>query len=747
MKKIFITISILWMMAFVSIMKAQEYQGIVYETNNEAKNLPLPGVNIYWAGTQTGTVTGMDGKFMIESPANNSTLLVFSFVGYQKDTIDVSNMDQDRLIEVDLSLNKTLQEVEIISVARGSVISRLDPIFTQNLNQKEFRKAACCNLSESFETNASVDVSYSDAVSGAKQIMLLGLAGRYSQIQVENIPNLRGLSSTYGLEYVPGTWMESIQISKGTSSVRNGYESITGQINVEYKKPLSSEKLFLNTYVNNLGRLEGNFNTAFRLNENWSTMLMGNVVNSKSEIDNNGDSFLDVPKIEQYQFFNRWKFDYPEKIRGQVGIKVLEETRSGGQTAFDEDQPRDTSNAYGINIKTRRYQVFAKSGLLFERPETSIGFLNSLIYHDQGSFFGFNDYSGNQLSYYGNLMYQTYLFNEHHNYTIGVSYVYDVYEEVLNDSAFSRTERVPGAFVEYTYSIEERLTLLAGLRSDFHNLYGTLITPRFHLRYAPNENWIFRGSAGKGYRSPNVIAENSYILATSKKLIIQQKPEMEGAWNFGLSLTKYTDIMGKQLIVNADFYRTEFINQLIVDMDQDIFEVNVYNLDGQSFANSFQVEANYEPLQGLELTAAYRYNDVQITLNDQLQRKPLVNKYKGLLSATYTTQNMGWQFDFTAQFNGDARLPDTKEYPEQYRRPVLSSEYTIFNAQVTKYLGRWELYLGVENLGDFTQDDPIIASDDPFGNYFDTSLIWGPIVGRKIYFGMRYSIPMPKGDK
>ena len=747
MNRIFFAFTIFLMIVFVSNARSQEYKGIVFETKNKNEKVPLPGVNIYWVGTQQGTVSGIDGKFSIDNIDSKTNKLVFSFVGFRKDTIDVSNVDKDHMLVVNLSLNKTLQEFEIKGIATGSVISRLNPVLTQTLTENEFRKAACCNLSESFETNASVDVSFSDAVSGAKQVQMLGLAGKYSQMQIENIPNLRGLSSTYGLEYVPGTWMESIQISKGTASVKTGYESITGQINVEYKKPHNSEKLFLNTYVNNLGRVEGNFNTAFRLNENWSTMLLGNVVNSKAEIDKNGDTFLDIPTIEQYHFFNRWKFKNPGKMHGQIGIKALDESRGGGQLGFDKDQPGDTNNAYDINIKTRRYEVFTKTGFIFERPETSIGIINSLIYHDQKSYFGLNDYSGKQINYHGNLMYQTYLFNEHHDYTVGLSYVYDEYDEVLNDSAFSRTERVTGAFMEYTYSIEERLTVLAGLRSDFHNLYGTLITPRLHLRYAPNENWIFRGSAGKGYRSPNVIAENSYLLATSKKLIVQEKPEMEEAWNFGLSLTKFTDIRGKQLMVNLDFYRTSFINQLIVDMDQDIFEVNVYNLDGQSFSNSFQAEANYELFPRLELTAAYRHNDVQITLNDQLQRKPLVNRYKGLVSMTYTTENLGWQFDLTAQLNGDARLPDTEQYPEIYRRPALSREYTIINAQITKYLGRWELYLGGENLGNFTQDDPIIGSDDPFGKYFDTSLIWGPILGRKIYFGMRYSIPMPEEHK
>jgi outer membrane receptor for ferrienterochelin and colicins len=719
----------------------QEIQGVVYENAGGDQKPTLPGVNIYWAGTTEGTVSGLDGSFKIKQANKQNPWLVFSFVGFGKDTVDISDHDSKHMLEVSLSFNQTLKEVEIIAIKRGSVISRLDPIFTQNLNQNELAKAACCNLSESFETNASVDVSYSDAVTGAKQIKLLGLAGTYSQMLAENIPNIRGLATTYGLEYIPGSWMESIQISKGTSSVKNGYESVTGQINVEYKKPDNSDKFFLNMYGNDKGKIEGNFNTSLRLNSKWSSMLFGHFEDLSNNIDDNDDSFLDVPKVRQYHFFNRWKYFNPEKLVAQFGVKILDEKRIGGQTTFDKNMPRDTNNAYGIEIDTRRYELFTKTGIFLSRPNTSFGIINSFVFHDQKSFFGLTNYNAREYNYYGNFMYQTYLFNSQHSYTLGLSYMYDSYDENLNDSLFSRTESVPGVFLEYTFSLDEKLSILAGLRSDFHNLYGTLITPRFHIRYAPTKNWILRASTGKAYRNPNIIAENSYILASSKKLRIHEEPKIEEAWNYGVNITKYTQIAGRQLILNAEFYRTDFINQLVVDMDQDIFEVNIYNLHGKSFSNSFQIEANYELFKRFELTAAYRYNDVQITLNDKLQQKPMVNRYKALLSMTYSTKNSGWQFDFTAQLNGDARLPGTDQYPEQYQRAEKSSQYSIFNAQITKQIKDWALYLGGENLGGFKQDNPIIAADKPFGKYFDTSMVWGPIMGRKIYFGFRYSIP------
>lgn len=713
--------------------------GIVFDMKTDKEKTPLPGANVYWAGTTQGTATGKDGTFHLDRHEHGDLPLVVSFVGFRNDTVMIAE-DQE-YIEIELSMNNTLKEVVIANKAPGGFVSRLDPIQTFHITSAELQKAACCNLSESFQTNASVDVSYNDAVSGAKQIRLLGLAGRYSQIQMENIPNLRGLATSYGLGYVPGPWMESIQVSKGTASVKNGYESITGQINVEYKKPDNSEKLYLNGYVNNHTKVEGNFNTAVKLNDKWSTMLLGHVENLSRKIDHNGDDFIDNPLIKQYHVFNRWKFDNHKNVHAQFGIKVLQEDRQGGQVNFIDNELRIPANGYGIGIRTDRFEAFSKTAYIFQgRPGTNLAFINSFIHHFQKSYFGLNDYNARENNYYGNLMFQTYLGNTNHQITSGVSYMMDNYDEYLNDSAFSRKESVPGVFSEYTFTIPEKMTLLLGLRADFHNIYGTFFTPRLHFKYNLTENTIFRTSAGKGFRTPNVIAENTYILASSREIRILDDPEMEEAWNYGLNLTQYFDIRGKQLALNLDYYRTDFINQVIIDRDFSAREVHIYNLDGESFSNSYQIEVQYELFERFDVTAAFRYNDVRMTIDNELMRQPFVNRYKGLATFSYATNLNKWQFDFTSQFNGDSRIPSTGENPEKYRIRTTSPVYTILNAQITRYFKKWEIYLGGENLTNYMQKDPIIASDDPFGKYFDSSMIWGPVSGIKIYAGFRFAI-------
>lgn len=715
---------------------SQKVQGYVFELDMQKKKQPLPGANIFWEGTTTGTAADSQGYFELKKPSHGHADLIISFIGYKNDTVCMEHNEGN--LEIVLDQNATLDEVEIAERAPGAHISRTDLIPTQQITAGELKKAACCNLSESFETNASVDVNYSDAITGAKQIKLLGLAGKYSQMQTENIPNFQGLASSYGLSYVPGSWMESIQVSKGTSSVKNGYESITGQINVEYKKPENKEKLFVNLYANHAGRIEGNINSSIRVSPKWNTAVFGHISNQSTLIDHNNDNFLDDPVFNQVNLFNRWHY-HSNRFEGMFGVKYLNESRKGGQVDYYSNEP-GAGELYGTEILTNRFEAFSKTGFFLERPESSIGWINSYIYHDMNSFFGMNTYDGRQHQYYTNLMLQTYIGNTAHIITTGLSYKMDSFDESLNDSVFARTEHVPGAFFEYTWTIPEKFTLLAGIRGDYDNIYGFFLTPRLHLRYNVSKHTIIRASAGRGSRTANVIAENLSMLTTSRYFVFEEDLKMEQAWNYGLHFTQYVDILGKEMTINADVYRTDFTNQVIVDKEQDIDRIRVYNLDGKSYANTYQVEVKYELITRMDVTAAFRYNDVKMTISDMLMEEPLVNRYKGLFSVSYATNLRKWQFDATVQLNGSARIPNTSMLPQEYRMPENSPVYPILNAQVTKVFKRWEIYLGGENLTNYTQHHPIIAADDPFGPYFDASNIWGPVSGIKIYAGVRMTL-------
>lgn len=715
---------------------AQKVSGVVFE-KDDGNKMPLPAVNIHWSGSQIGTTTDADGKFELFKPEYYSKL-VFSFVGYQSDTVEVTEPRAG--LEVFLQPGTRIDEVTIVQRSQGSHIDRLAAIQTEKITYAELCKAACCNLAESFTTNASVDAYYANAVTGARQIRLLGLDGIYVQMLTENIPNMRGVASTLGLSYIPGPWMEGIMISKGTASVKNGYESIAGQINVEYLKPVSADKLLLNLFLSNAGRTEANFATSFKVSNKLSTLFLGHFSDDQTKEDHNMDGFLDEPMYRQYNVLNRWYYS-GENVRLHAGVKLLSEDRYSGQMAFDQDSIRDLDHPYGMNILTKRAEAFLKLGYVFNNElNSSFGSINSISYHDQNSFYGIRNYQGKQFNYYLNLMYETNLVNEKHSLVSGFSFNLDDYGEILDTMNTDRYERVPGIYSEYSFKPSEHFHLLTGMRLDYHNLYGLMFTPRIHARYDINGHTHFRLSAGKGYRSPMILAENNHFLANSRQIIIDPNLKQEEAWNYGLNVTHYIPLGVQPMSVSAEVYRTDFLEQIIVDLDSSVDAVRFSNLNGKSFSNNFQVEVGTQFIKGLEAKFAFRYTDVRFDLNQQLVTKPLVSRYKGLVATSYQTPLKKWQFDLTWQLNGPGRIPSTEENPEMYRMEDAFDAYQIINLQITKYFRTWEVYGGVENLTDFRQMHAVIGGDQPFGEYFDSSMIWGPLHGRKFYLGFRYRI-------
>ncbi|MFC2097452.1 TonB-dependent receptor domain-containing protein, partial [Bacteroidota bacterium] len=692
-------------------------KGVVKENSEEKKT--VFGASIYWLGTTVGTITDSEGRFEIKR-SGDSDLLVVSYVGYISDTIKIG-INQKEVVVL-LKANLEIDEVTVTGRAAGSHLSRIDPINTVKITGAELCKAACCNLSESFETNPSVDVSYTDAATGAKQIKMLGLSGKYVQMITENIPSMRGLAQAYGLGYIPGSWMESIQVSKGTSSVINGYEAVTGQINVEYKKPTTSEHLFVNVLANDAGKREANINASAHLNERLTTMILAHAEDMPVKNDNNGDGFLDMPLLRQYNFINRWNYEVPNKYIGQLGVKLLDESRRAGQVNYFDDNDGDS---YGIDIDTKRVELFLKNGFIFN-PETgkSLGIILSDSYHKQNSFFGNRIYDADQHSFYSNVIFQNQIKNPKHQYSTGISYMFDRYNEQFTDTLMKRDEGVIGAFFQYTYNLDDRLIALVGMRLDHHNKYGLFFTPRFHLKYNISDYLHLRGSIGKGYRSANVIAENNFLLASSRDIFIDKDLDQEESLNFGFNITGYIPIIGNELTISTDYYRTNFINQVVLDMDSDVHKVFFHNLDGKSFSSCFQLQASYELFRGLDITSAFRFTDVKTTINGVLRDAPLNSRYKGLITMSYQTPLKKWQIDLTSQFNGGGRMPD----PDPVN-PLWDTEYpsfTKFNTQITKYFRTWSIYLGVENITNYKMDNPVIDAVNPLGPNFDASMAWGP---------------------
>lgn len=719
---------------------AQSLNGYVYEYNDQQQKIPLIGTNVFWEGTQIGTTTNEDGFFELKKVDADPLTLIVSYIGYVPATVKIP-FDQDS-IEIVLSINRELKEVVVTGTSLSKYIDELDPRSTEVITSKELLKAACCNLSESFTTNASVDVQFQDAVTGAKQIQLLGLAGTYTQIMFENIPTLKGIGNTFGLGYVPGPWMTSISVSKGAASVVNGYESITGQINIDYKKPDDLERYYFNAFQSSGYKTDLNANAAFQLSENLGTILLAHSNFITKSMDDNFDSFKDQPNVKQFNFLNRWKYQSFNGYESQFGLQILNEERRGGQILESHSGSSiHSGHKYEINVDTKRYELFSKNGFVFgDEPYTSIGLIVNAQLHDQNSLFGLRQYNAEQKTFYSNLLFETRTIDDMHAFTLGGSYVFDQYNENFDGLDFFRKESRPGIFVEYNYSPSNLISIVPGARVDFHNLYGTFLTPRLHLKYTIDDNTTLRLSAGKGYRSVNLFADNLNYLASSRNFVVINQPAYEEGWNYGFNLTRYFTVNDRDLRVTADFYRTDFVKQTVVDIDSDVRQIRFYDLNGSSYSNNYQIELAYELFPRLDVSAAYRYSDVKTQYGDKLLTKPLISRYKALLTFSYATELRDWLFDSSFLLNGPGRIPSTDNNPSAYQRAENFSAFLNINAQVTKRFDLIDVYLGVENLTDFKQENPIIASDDPFGDYFDASMVWGPIEGRKFYLGLRLSV-------
>lgn len=717
----------------------KKVRGHVYDENKQ----PIIGANVYWEGTQVGTTSDTDGHFELERNGKSKNLVV-SYIGYATEVTPVAEGgDPVRII---LKGEVALDEVVVSERKMGTIASRTSVLQTQKITYDEICRAACCNLAESFETNPSVDVSYSDAATGARQIKLLGLAGTYVQMLTENYPNFRGAASLYGLDYVPGAWMESIQVSKGTSSVKNGYEALAGQINVEFKKPPTADIFSANVFASDAGRYEGNADASWHINDKLSTGLLVHYSNDKKQHDGNDDGFLDTPLKEQVNVMNRW-YHRLDKYVAQYGVRYLHESRTGGQAT----RHHDFADPYQVHLNTNRAELFTKQAYIIDNEKVeSVALILSGSYHEQKSRYDRTPYNVYQNNVYASLLYEK-EFTPMHSLSTGLSMNYDGFDENLVQyaggdpvrHAYDRTEVVPGAYAQYTFNLNDQLILLAGVRADYSTLYDFFVTPRVHIKYNPFSWFHIRASAGKGFRTANVLAENNFLLSSSRKMHIADHLDQEEAWNTGVNLSFYIPLFGKELSLNGEWYYTDFVKQVVVDMDSDPHAVRFYNLDGRSYSNSLQVEATYPFFRGFTLTAAYRYTDAKTDYRNEegttyRLKKPLVSDYKALLTASYQTPLKKWQFDLTGQFNGGGRMP-TPDASNPLWEPDFKA-YTVVNAQITKYFRQWSIYVGAENLFDYKQPNPIIDAANPRGDNFDGSMVWGPVHGRKIYAGIRFNI-------
>ena len=718
-----------------------------FVTNEQEE--PLIYATVNWKGTTISATTDVEGYFEIERGEEHSDIEV-SYVGYDAITIHIEPTEES--VWVEMAGAVALTEVEVVARQSGNFTSTLETRNVESITSKELRKAPCCNLGESFETNAAVDVAYADAITGSREIQLLGLRGIYTQLLIEKRPALYGLAAPYALDYIAGTWLTGIQISKGASTVQTGYGGMAGAINSELEKPNDGRKLHVNLFGSHLGRGEANVHINRKLNNNWSTGVLLHGSLFQNEVDHNGDGFMSMPQKQVGTGMFRLFYNGNDPFEGQLNVHVLSEDRTAGQVSTAVNPQ---GGLYQIRQNNDRVNVTAKLGYLgFDEVYKSAGSIWSATYHRLNSSYGNRQHRGEQRSFYSNLFYSTIIKNSDHKIMYGGGYQYDDYQEFVDESDISRTEHKTGAFAEYNFKKEnfststwwKEMGLILGLRADYHNQFGLLVTPRLNFKFNFTEDAVVRVSGGRGYRTANVVAENISFLASSRQIVFVENLDIESSWNYGANFTQKFNVGKREGAFSIDAYRTQFTNQVILDVEDNHEQLLIYNLDGKSFSNAFLASLNFEILPRLDVKVAYKFNDVRTTYQGDLRERPLVAKHRGLAAIDYETANKKWRFNASSQIVGSQRLQDINVHlPDDdfhiHENGDRSPSYAIMNAQVTFAPSKkWEFYAGSENLTGYHQHRPIIGASDPFGEYFDATRVYAPTMGRVGYAGLRYTI-------
>lgn len=736
--------------------------GVNFEQSNYEE---LPGATVMWKGSGMGTVTDAFGFFQLDVRRNPDTLRV-SMVGYK--TVEVYFSGED-YIEIPLEPGVLLQSAEIVFQERSQSVSLLNPLNIQQLSRKELTKAACCNLSEAFETNASVDASFTDAVTGTRQIHMLGLAGKYTQLLVDNLPGPRGLNVVQGMGFIPGPWIESIFISKGVGTVASGYESFTGQINVAHRNPDTAEPFHLNLFYGGSGRMEFNHVSKHKVGRRWDTVLMTHGEYGQRVNDRNSDQFMDTPLRKDGVVRNEWRFIGDRGLRANISVMGVDMERKGGMVPIDF-----VAIPWVATTEIQRAEVNAKVGYVLPGQEgRSWGSQWTASTHRHWHGFGNRYYDGQQTTFRANVLRSGFLGSEDRQFSAGVSYLYDDFlergtwgaaptEVEANPEEWARTEHVPGAFLETTWTGNPRGMVVAGLRVDQHNLWGTMVTPRLHARWSATEQTSLKMVAGTGFRTPNVLMEELGVWASNRTWIVDGPLEPERGWNAGFNVTSKFKLGYRDADFALDGYWTEFQNRAVVDLDADAHAVRIYNLgDRESRSLTAQAELGWSVHRRVDMRLAYRFvhattqrdgAEAQGTLVD-----PYVPQHRAFTQWSYSSKandrGASWMGDLTVQWVGPQRIPRPDADFDDRPASDFEDDFVVVNGQISRVFAPGiDLYLGVENILNYRQQNPIVAAqlayedEQMFQENMDASLVYGPIFGRMVYVGGRLTLGQAKKD-
>jgi hypothetical protein len=706
---------------------------------NLSDTLALNGAKIKLLQAKKATFSDSEGKFELYLGKRFPDTLVVLSAGYRPDTILLSEKDRFGAISIVLFSDQLQPEV-LVERKAGNGTMKISIAQVERISNGELRRAACCNLSESFETNASVDVNLTDAVSGARKIQLLGLDGVYTQFQLENVPFLRGLETAFGMQSFSGIWLDGIQISKGTGSVVNGHESMAGLINLTVKNPFESERFLVNVYGNRFGRGEMNAILSNKINERWATSLLLNGAVNQTVIDENRDGFLDLPQFKNVSALNKWQFN-GERMEAQFSVYGYYDDRFAGQSPFSP-----ALVPFHMALTNQHLEATAKTGFFGSHSGESLGIINHVKVHRTGGYFGGNAIGGQRISsgeekrYFVSINYDRSSADGKHTLKSGASTTLLNITQQAGISILQRTELTTGPFAEYSLLLN-RLSVQSGVRLDFHSLFGWFFVPRIHAKYALTPKTDLRITGGKGWRVPNFLIENNSLMASNRAWVLPLEGVLpEISWNVGGSIASEFQLFKRKATLTIDGYYTWFERQLNIDRDISQAAIVFSYIENQSTALACQAEIDWVLSKQFNLRGAYKFLSVQSIYDGTMQQQTMIPTHRFLFTTSWTSKNKRLQADLTANIVGPMRMPHNHSAAEM----AFSPWYPYLFGQVSYQWKQIKAYIGIENILNVKQANPIISAQDPQDPSFDATMVWGPITGINVYGGITYSLKQKK---
>jgi outer membrane receptor for ferrienterochelin and colicins len=738
---------------FITLGQTGSIKGIVISGSES-----VPFANVGLVGTSYGGASDIDGKYSITNIPVGKFTIQISAIGFKnhKQEITIKNGETVTL-NVDIEKTGTSLDEVVITGTLKEISLKQSAVPIEVYTPKYFMKNPTPSLFQALQIVNGVRPQINCSVCNTGDVHINGMEGPYTMITIDGMPVIGGLASVYGLNGIPNSMIQRMEVVKGPASTLFGSEAVGGLINVITKSPENAPKFSFDVMGTSWGEINTDISTKFKIGK-VSSMVGVNYFNYSNPIDNNGDNFTDVTLQNRISVFNKWSIQRKDNRVATLGLRYVYEDRWGGEMQWTPEF-RGGDSIYGESIYTSRYEIIGK----YQLPTNEKLFLSfSYSSHDQNSVYGTTPYIALQNIAFAQLHWNTQV-KKKHELLVGTAFRYTFYDDntpatysadSLNPVNSPDKFYLPGIFVQDAISINKKNKLLLGVRYDYDSRHGNIFTPRANYKWMPNDLNILRVSFGTGYRVVNLFTEDHAATTGAREVIIKGDLSPEKSYNANIHYQKFVNTKFGFINFNTSVFYTYFTNKISPDYETNPDQIVYENLDGYAVSQGLSFNTTLNFTIPLKVKFGATFLDVyQMNKNERgelvRQKQLLTENVSGTFSASYDIYKYHLKIDYSGNLYGPMKLP----LVENDFRPEYSDWYSIQNIQITKtFKHGWEVYGGIKNLLNFTPpaysilrpEDPfdknVDSPDNPNGYTFDPTYVYAPNQGIRGFLGVRYSL-------